>query len=141
MNLEPPIQVTRVYQVPILTVWEMVTRQENLAKWLMPGNFKPEVGFQYFFQAKPQGDEWDGKIFGEVLEVDKPNHIKFTWNTTRLNKKTVVTFKLEETTDGVLFKIEHGGFSQIDHLEYQKHTKGWTHHLTSIENLTHNGKK
>jgi len=135
MNVLPPIETKRLYKSPIQRVWENVTSQKKLALWLMPGNFKPEVGHQYYFQCYPADQECDDKVFGEVLEVIEPNFIKFTWKTDHFKEDTVVSFILNETEDGVLLEIKHEGFSKSNIEEYDKHVSGWEHHLSLLEKI------
>jgi len=98
----------------------------------MPGNFKPEVGHHYTFQCVPADDTWDGKVSGEILAVDEPHKIVFTWNNTRLIKSTTVTFSLTETDKGVCFKVDHESFAKQDVSEHEQHTAGWSRHLEMI---------
>lgn len=130
----PPIQIERFYNRPIQEVWEIVTDQKHLAKWLMPGNFEPIVGKQYQFNCQPE-EECADYVYGEVLNVLPPNSIKFTWNSKHLHNTTVVSFLLEETKGGVTFKIEHEGFAKQDAMACEKHTVGWAHHLNQIEKI------
>jgi len=135
MNVLSPIETKRLYKSSIQRVWENVTSQKKLALWLMPGNFKPEVGHQYHFQCYPAEHACDDKVFGEVLEVNEPNFIKFTWRTDHFKEDTVVSFSLNETEGGVLFEIKHEGFSKSDIAEYDKHVPGWEHHLSLLEKI------
>jgi len=135
MNRLPPIETKRLYKSSIKNVWENVTSQKKLALWLMPGNFKAEVGHQYYFQCYPASQEWNGKVLGEVLEVNEPNFIKFTWRTDHFKEDTIVSFSLTETEDGVLLEIKHEGFSKSDIVDYEKHVTGWDRHLTSLEKV------
>lgn len=139
MAVKIPINVERYYQCPIEKVWATVTEQQHLAQWLMPGNFKAEKGHQYFFQCTLEEHGWDGKIFGEVLEVKEPYFIRFSWNTGELLKSTIVTFSLEETDQGIRFKIKHEGFAEEDHERHTDHTEGWIEHLTLLEKYLTDG--
>ncbi|MGB0390546.1 MAG: SRPBCC family protein [Salibacteraceae bacterium] len=135
MEILSPIQVEKKYQAPVEKVWEIITTQKYLSQWLMPGNFKAEVGHRYeFLCSPPEGEEnWDGKVYGVVLEVNSPNSISFTWCNSRLKQDTLVRFILTETESGVLFKVLHEGFGKEDSHEYELHDMGWLHHLAQIE--------
>lgn len=138
MNYAPPILVERLYQLTIQKVWEIITDQKYLAQWLMPGTFKAEQGHSYYFECAPSGDDCDDRVFGEVLKVDKPHSITFTWKTDKLEEETEVCFLLEETANGVLFKIEHTGFAAKSTDHFKSHLKGWAHHQDLIQkNLAH----
>lgn len=135
MKVAPPIQAERLYKLSIQQVWNLVTNQENLTKWLMPGNFEPVLGKQFHFQCVPPDADWDGKVTGEVLAVDAPNRVQFTWTNSMLKQATVVTFLLEEVPDGVRFSIEHTGFAADDMHQHEQHLAGWEKHLTLTEKL------
>ena len=139
MSVKPPIRVERYYQCPIEKVWETVTKQQYLALWLMPGNFKAEKGHQYFFQCSLDEHGWDGKIFGEVLEVKAPYLIRFSWNTQELHKSTIVTFRLEETDQGIRFSIAHDGFAKADQASHAAHAEGWMEHIIALEKYLTDG--
>ncbi|MFY0599632.1 MAG: SRPBCC domain-containing protein [Cyclobacteriaceae bacterium] len=134
MNALPPIQVERRYQRPIQEVWEIVTNQKYLTQWLMPGNFEPTVGKEYRFDCEPD-DDCPDYVFGEVLSVNEPSEIRFTWKSSHICNTTIVSFILEETEGEVVFKIEHEGFVEQDTATYKQHIEGWAHHQSSIEKL------
>lgn len=135
MSTAPPIQVKRTYQLPIRDVWEIITTQAYLSQWLMPGNFKAELGHSYIFNCEPNDTCGDGKVYGEVLEVNPPHSITFTWNSKDVSQETVVEFKLEESSDGVCFNILHKGFATKDQDAIDAHTTGWNFHQSEIEKI------
>ncbi|MEO9477554.1 MAG: SRPBCC domain-containing protein [Cyclobacteriaceae bacterium] len=135
MKLMPPIAIEKTYKQPIDEVWKYITNQTYLAQWLMPGNFEPIVGKSYRFDCPPDENECSDFVFGEILDVQAPHTIKFTWNTAQLHNTTVVTFSLVETNDGVTFKIAHEGFAEQDKIECEKHEMGWAHHQNLIEKI------
>ena len=47
------------YEQPPEKIWRAITDSETLAKWMMPNDFKPELGHEFQFRAKPMGG-WDG---------------------------------------------------------------------------------
>jgi len=49
-------------------VWRALTTAELIGKWLMPNNFKAELGHKFTFHAKPMGD-WDGTVQCEVIAI------------------------------------------------------------------------
>jgi len=140
MEIAPPIEVEKQYNVSIEKLWDFVTNQEYLTKWLMPGDFKPEVGRAYEFDCGPSDDGCTTNlVFGEVLEVNAPHQIRFSWKNDQMESSTIVTFKLESTDAGALLKIEHEGFNQVDSDQHQSHSGGWVHHLNQLENTLLNG--
>ena len=133
MNLLPPIFIEKTYNKPIDEVWKYITDQTYLAQWLMPGNFEAIVGQSYRFDCPPDENDCSDFVFGEILDVQAPHSIQFTWNTTELNNSTVVTFNLKETDNGVIFNITHEGFTDQDNDVREKHEQGWAHHQGLFE--------
>lgn len=137
MKIAPPIQVKKVYQLPIHEVWEIITSQTYLSQWLMTGNFRPVKGYDYIFNCEPNDDCSDGQVFGKVLDVKAPYSITFTWNSKGISKETTVRFQLEELTEGVCFSILHEGFPVTDAQAIEAHTTGWNFHLSEITKIEH----
>jgi len=135
MNLTAPLQVERLYDAPINKVWDFITKQEYLTKWLMPGNFTAVEGFDYHFDYEASEDHPAGQIFGKILEVEEPNFIKFSWNYYKLKQSTIVSFILKETEGGVLFSVEHEGFMEGETVEFESFTEGWKRHMLQIDDL------
>ncbi|HTX48213.1 MAG TPA: SRPBCC domain-containing protein, partial [Caulobacteraceae bacterium] len=57
--------------------------------------------------AQEHGD-WDGIIDGEVLAVEPPKRLAYTW--VSLGVETVVTFTLTATPSGARLRMEQVGF-------------------------------
>ena len=59
-------------------VWLALTTPEAIAEWLMPNNFKPEVGYKFRLQVD---GNWMFSGINEctVLEVDPPRKLVFDW--------------------------------------------------------------
>jgi len=82
------------YLHPIEAVWTAITDADAISQWLMvTDGFKPEVGAK--FTLRQPGADW-GNVEGEVLEVDEPNRIRYTW-TNGPGFNTTVTLSLEST--------------------------------------------
>jgi uncharacterized protein YndB with AHSA1/START domain len=83
-------------------VWEAVATSEGIAAWFMPNDFQAELGHVFHLEAGPFG-----KSRCEVIELDPPNRLAFTWD-----KDWTVTFQLEETAGGTNFTLTHGGWDE-----------------------------
>lgn len=97
------------YDHSIEEVWEALTTPAILEKWIMPNNFKAEVG--YAFEFKGEANEyWDGIIRGEVLEVVEPNKLSYKWNSA--GETTTITWTLTtESKEKTALHFEMDGFS------------------------------
>jgi len=78
-------------------VWRALTERDLLAKWLMSNDMNATVGASFTFSMKPVAG-WDGIVRGEVLAVEPPTRISYTWQSAGVN--TVVTWTLSATSGG-----------------------------------------
>ncbi len=98
-----------LYPHPIWTVWRALTTPEALAEWLMPNDFVARVGHRFTFRTKPEAD-WNGIVHCEVVELDAPHRIAYTWQGSPL-PVTLVTFTLEAVGQQTRLHLEHSGFA------------------------------
>lgn len=85
------IVVRRRYPHPVDRVWRAVTEAEHLAAWF-PG--APEFDLREGGAVRFAEFARDPAEFGEVLALDAPRLLRFTWDT------DVVTLELAETDEG-----------------------------------------
>jgi uncharacterized protein YndB with AHSA1/START domain len=125
------IVVDYMLNEPPAEVWRALTQPELLAQWLMENDIKPVVGHKFNFRAKPMGD-WDGIVHCEVLEVDEPNKLVYSWKGGSDKNQnyghrldTTVTWTLTPTsTGGTKLHLEHFGFEPTDYA-FQIMGQGW----------------
>lgn len=110
------------YNKSIEKVWHALTDSDMLEKWIWKNDFKPVVGHKFTFRAEPS-EWWDGIVKGEVLEVDEPNMISYTWASGA--EEHVVTWTLTETPDGnTNLHLDQTGIHSEDGLKGAQY--GWT---------------
>jgi uncharacterized protein YndB with AHSA1/START domain len=110
------------YPHPIEAVWTAVTDADAISQRLMVADgLKPQVGAK--FTLSQPGADW-GNVEGEVLEVDEPNRIRFTW-TNGPGFNTTVTLSLESTTSGTRLRLEHAGFERVERKEQFRPGAEW----------------
>ena len=98
------------YTSSIEKVWHALTESDTLAKWIWDNDFKPVVGSKFQFRSEPN-EWWDGIVNGEVLEVDEPNKLSYTWASA--GETTTITWTLKEGSDGAThLHFEQTGFSE-----------------------------
>jgi uncharacterized protein YndB with AHSA1/START domain len=109
--------VVREYPYSIEEVWHVMTDPEQVAQWTTTGQggrpegFAPVVGTTFRFVGKPVMG-WAGVVYCEVVAVDAPRSMHYTWRGDQdSDDVTDVTYLLEEIPGGTRFTWEHTGFT------------------------------
>lgn len=89
-----------VYPHPIEKVWRAITDSKAIAQWLLENDFEPRLGHKFMFRSKPRPG-WDGKSYCEVIELDPPRRLAYTWRGSSLD--TVLRITLEPR--GGIFRL------------------------------------
>lgn len=97
------------YPYPPEQVWLAIADRRGLAAWLMDNDFEPRIGHKFRFQAQPLPG-LDKIIHCEVIELEKPRRLSYTWQGENLSKSTIVTWTLEPIDGGTHLQLEHTGF-------------------------------
>ncbi len=105
------IKHTVLLNVPIDEVWSHLTDSEKLASWLMPNDFKAEVGAEFTFRSQPMGD-WDGIVHCKVIELKQPTTLIFTWGSNVIEIPTQVSFELKDLNGKTELTLIHSGWDQ-----------------------------
>lgn len=96
-------------------VWVALTDPQALAEWLMPNNFEPVVGRKFRFHVDPMPGPYTGGSECQVVEVDPPRRLAYTWACLRKDETkapaypTTVTWTLMAAPGGTLLVLEHTG--------------------------------
>lgn len=96
-----------VYPHPVEKVWRALTDPKAIAQWLMENDFEPRLGHKFQFRSKPQPG-WDGTSHCEVIELDPPRRLAYTWRGGPID--TVLRITLEPVAEGTRLVLEHTGF-------------------------------
>ena len=105
-------------------VWRCLTEPDLLARWLMPNDFRAEVGHRFTFRTDPiPAAGFDGVIRCEVLAVEPEKRLSYTWCGGDID--TVLTWTLSATAAGTLLHLEHDGFGPADTMAFDGIGKGW----------------
>lgn len=134
----------REFEAPVETVFDFVTRKENLLKWWGPeGLTVPEETLDFtrpgpWHSVMVNADGQRFKVSGEVREVKAPNLVAFTWGwhdeTDARGHESTVTFEVSDAGDGkTKFTLTHEGLA--DDESATNHEGGWTSSLRKLERL------
>lgn len=103
------IVVEATYPHPIERVWRAITNSDAIAAWLMPNDFEPRTGHRFTFRQAP-GRGWSGVVECEVVALEPPHRLAYTWRGGNL-PVTLVTFSLTPENGGTRLRLEHSGFA------------------------------
>jgi uncharacterized protein YndB with AHSA1/START domain len=116
------IRIVRDYPQPPEAVWRALTDPALIPLWTSTGaggrteGFVPVAGNRFRFVAKPKPG-WNGIVDCEVLEVDEPRLLRYSWaDGNGGGDVTQVTYRLEPHGGGTRFTYEHTGFTGVSGL-------------------------
>ena len=120
------------YPHPPARIWAALTEPAALARWLFPNDFLPVVGHTFTFRPSGGPTRIDS-IACEVVELDAPHRLAFTWRDRADRPATLVTFTLQPVPGGTRLRLEHSGFA----LAAQQHhivpgTPDWRRRLSRL---------
>ena len=93
-------------------VWEVLTDSRALAAWLMENNFEPRVGHRFQFKHTTLPGT-DLTIECEVIELDEPRLISYTWKDNLMCQPSIVTWILEPVEDGTRLRLQHKSLGTV----------------------------
>lgn len=113
-------------------VFEAITDPAQAARWWGPGDRYRMTDIQ--MEMRP-GGKWSAvgssvnmgpiKIHGDILEVDPPRKLTYTWTSNWFAKLTQVVWELETRDQGTYVKLTHTGFGG-DAAQTKGHSIGWS---------------
>jgi uncharacterized protein YndB with AHSA1/START domain len=112
------IHIVRDYPHPPAKVWRAVTDPALVPLWTVTGaggrpeGFAPVVGTKFRLIAKPKPG-WSGVVECEVLEVNEPSLLRYSWTGDAGGDVTEVVYRLEPYAGGTRFTYDHTGFTGV----------------------------
>lgn len=102
-------------------LWTAITDSGKLAQWIADNDFKPVVGHRFQFRHQPN-EFWDGIVDSEVLVVEEPTLLSFTWAVG--DERHTVTLTIQDVGNGkVKLHLEQTGITNEQGLAGAKY--GW----------------
>jgi uncharacterized protein YndB with AHSA1/START domain len=121
MKLE--ILLREFYPHPVKKVWAALTDSAALAAWLMRNDFVPRIGHRFTFVNEPRPG-WRGRVECEVVTLEPPSRMVWSWLGTDEGAPTLVEFRLEAVAGGTRLTLEHTG--DTDPVMRSLLTPGWS---------------
>jgi uncharacterized protein YndB with AHSA1/START domain len=94
------------YPYPQEQVWQVLTSRQALAAWLMENDFEPRVGHKFHFRTHSLPG-LDGIIYCQVLELDEPKRLSYTWQDSLMHQPSIVTWTLKAVDGGTQLQLQH----------------------------------
>ena len=117
------------FKSPINKVWDALTNSDTLAQWVMENNFKPVVGYKCQFR----NEEINLIVDSEVLVVDKPNKLSYTWVGGPIN--TIVTWTLKQEGETTHLHLEQTGFEDENQTAFNGAKYGWAYKVEELKKV------
>jgi len=109
------------YKTTLEKAWSALTDSNKLSEWIAENDFKPVVGHRFQFRHQPS-EYWDGVVDGEVLIVESPNRLSYSWATG--DERHTVTWTLTDQGNGTVnLHLDQTGFTNVHGLEGARY--GW----------------
>jgi uncharacterized protein YndB with AHSA1/START domain len=93
-------------------VWKALTDRTILSRWYLDNDFSPVVGHRFTFRPAPETGFHD-ILCGEVILVDEPHQLVYTFQGGPMKRPTTVTWTLTPEGTGTLLTLQHTGFSDM----------------------------
>lgn len=114
-------------RAPIALVWEYLTQADKIALWLMPNDFEPVSGHSFAMQCDPAMGS-GSQIQAEVLEIDPPRRLVYSWLIEIPPLETILAIDLAEETGGTRLDLVHSGWGSLTPDQGEligRHEMGW----------------
>ena len=93
-------------------VWKALTDSNALSGWYLENDFAAVVGHRFTFRPAPDMG-FDGTLCGEVIRVDAPHQLVYTFSGGSMQGETLVTWTLTPDSGGTLLTLQHTGFNDL----------------------------
>jgi uncharacterized protein YndB with AHSA1/START domain len=127
------LRFEEVYEKPVDSVWRAITDRRLLARWLMENDFEPRVGHKFKLRDPPTAT-WRGWVDCEVLELDPPRRMVWSWNGGAKGEETSrLLFELSAVGSGTRLVLRHAVEATSPQLEAMK--IGWTRKVEALKQV------
>jgi len=118
------------YPHPIKRVWRALTTSDELERWLMRNDFRPEVGRRCVFRFCAADGGPESLVHVTVLALEPPRFMKWAWRGDDEDEETTVSFELSASAGGTTLRLHHTGTAPDDLVERLR--SGWPAKLGAL---------
>jgi len=131
--MELNILLVEDFPHPVERVWLALTDPEALRVWLMENDFEPHIGKRFTLRSRQAHPGGRSLIECEVLEMETPNRMLWSWIHYEGGPATRVEFKLESISGGTRLTLSHTG--EIDPVIGSGLQQGWPGKLADLRTV------
>jgi uncharacterized protein YndB with AHSA1/START domain len=126
---QDPLVIERTFDAPVESVWQAIIDNEQMKQWYFQiEDFKPEVGFEFQFDAGSPDKMY--RHICKVTEVIVGKKLTYSWHYDGVEGMSYVTFELFDENGKTRVKLTHKGLETfpIDDPAFAKESfaEGWT---------------
>jgi uncharacterized protein YndB with AHSA1/START domain len=118
------VRFERVIDAAIDRVWQALTEQDDMSRWLAPTQFEARSGGAVSIDF---GE--GGKVVGTVTAIEAPNTLEYTWDFTG-EGESILRFELTANGPQTKLVLEH---RLLPHNQGVGYGAGWHAHLDVLE--------
>jgi len=135
-EIQDSIQKTKWFNQSIQRVWQAITENQEVSQWLVPTDFKAEVGSSYCLKDPKDNCNM---VTGMVKEAS-PYTLIYSWiNEAVKDVETTVRWDLVEENGGTTLTMTHSGISKYsDNVRTEminSYTGGWERCFDNLNNM------
>jgi uncharacterized protein YndB with AHSA1/START domain len=112
-------------------IWRALTQVPLLDEWLLKSDFQPIQGHRFHFRA-PVNPNWNGIVDCEVIKVEPPKRLIYSWNAKAAGLQSVVSWTLTPIPEGTILRMEQSGFRPDQNNAYYGARAGWNHFIDNL---------
>ncbi|HEV7276192.1 MAG TPA: SRPBCC domain-containing protein [Devosiaceae bacterium] len=140
MTLETSVEVRQSVPHSPSRVWKVLTDRDLMARWLMPNDFRLEIGHRFTFRGPPiPAVGHDGVAHCEVLDFEAERFLAISFSGGDASGlQSTVTWTLRPTPEGTELTLLHHGFAADDPLQQLSRkmmSGGWPRVLQKLAEL------
>lgn len=130
------LEKTQWFPHTIDRVWEAITKTEQVSQWLVPTDFKAEVGANYSLNSPEDGC---AMVTGKVIAAD-PYKLIYSWiNESCKEVTTTITWTLNTENGGTTLNMTHSGIANypesIAPEMIKSYTGGWERCFNNLSKI------
>lgn len=100
------VELSVFYPYPIDKVWHALTDRRILNTWMMNNDFEPYLGHKFKFENHSLPGI-KTVIHCEVVELDKPKRLAYTWQDEITSEPTLVIWTFTTVEGGTQLQLKH----------------------------------